>query len=79
MERGRRYPLGPMRRVRGPMRSRVSGGAQARRPEAQAPACPARRRMEPPLRAAEYRLNLAPRGDARPQAGFKAGDIISEE
>ena len=61
------------------MRSRICGEALAHRPEAQAPACPARRRMEPPLRAAEYRLNLAPRGDARPQAGFKAGDIISEE
>ena len=36
-------------------------------------------RVEPPLRAAEHRLNPGPRGDARPQAGFKAGHIISEE
>lgn len=52
------------------MRSRICGGALAHRPGAQGPACPGRRRMEPPLRAAEYRLNSAPRGDARPQAGF---------
>lgn len=36
-------------------------------------------RVEPPLRAAEHRLNQGPRGDARPQAGFKAGHILSEE
>lgn len=52
------------------MRSRICGEALAHRPEAQAPACPGRRRVEPPLRAAEHRLNLGPRGDARPQAGF---------
>lgn len=44
-----------------------------------APGSRRRYRMEPPLRAAEYRLILAPRSDARPQAGSKAGDIISEE
>lgn len=68
--RGCRFPLGPMRRERGPMRSRICGEALAHRPEAQAPACPGRRRVEPPARAAKHRLNLGPRGDARPQAGF---------
>lgn len=52
------------------MRSRICGEALAHRPEAQAPACPGRRRVEPPLRAAEHRFNPRPRGDARPKAGF---------
>lgn len=46
--RGCCFPLGPMRRERGPMRSRICGVALAHRPEAQAPACPGRRRVEPP-------------------------------
>lgn len=44
-----------------------------------APGSRRRYRMEPPLRAAEYRLILGLRSAARPQACLKASHIISEE
>lgn len=63
--RGCCFPLGPMRRERGPMRSRI--GPQARSTGPSLPRPPPRGAAQ---RAAEHRLNLGPRGDARPQAGF---------
>lgn len=55
------------------MRSRICGEALAHRPEAQAPACPGRRRVEPPIRAAEHRLTWARAVMPARRRAFKRG------